>query len=269
LAVKHIAEERDEVTVQSITARVRVAFNYYLSDAQRRELAASLEPELMDRMMNAETAGLRITYFRAFQSIALTEGARSRLKKILSGEAQIPGMTLRSRDRFDIVQSLQSRGDSDAPGLLEKLSREDQTDDARRYAYAAGAARAEGQTKQKYFDAYLTDTRLAESWIEASIPAFNTIQQSELTLPFLEPALEELPKLKRTRKIFFVNGWLSAFVGGQCSERALATVQNFLQRQSSLDRDLRLKVLEVEDDLARCVRIKARYAPQGAAANDE
>jgi len=263
LTIKRVAEERDEVTVQSILGRVRTAFNYYLSDAQRREIGVSLEQELMDRMMNAETAGLRITYFRAFQSIATSEGARARLKKILSGETQIPGMTLRSRDRFDIVTVLMARGDADAPALLEKLSRADQTDDARRYAYAAGAARADEATKKRYFEAYLTDAKLAESWIESSIPAFNTIHQAELTLPFLEPALKELPKLKRTRKIFFVNGWLSAFVGGQCSERSLAVVQGFLERENSLDRDLRLKVLEVLDDLERCVRIRGKYAREG------
>lgn len=260
LTIKRIREERDEVTVQSILGRVRTAFNYYLSDAQRREIGTSLEQELMDRMMNAETAGLRITYFRAFQSIATSEGARARLKKILSGETQIPGMTLRSRDRFDIATVLMARGDADAPALLEKLSRADQTDDARRYAYAAGAARDDVATKKRYFEAYLTDASLAESWIESSIPAFNMIYQAELTLPFLEPALKELPKLKRARKIFFVNGWLSAFVGGQCSERSLAVVQGFLEREKSLDRDLRLKVLEVVDDLERCVRIHAKYA---------
>ncbi len=263
LAVKRVAEEKDEVTVQSILARVRTAFNFYLSDAQRRgELGVSLEQELMDRMMNAETAGLRITYFRAFQSIARTEGALKSLKKILSGETQIPGMTLRSRDRFDIVTVLVARKDPEAAALLEKLGREDQTDDARRYAYAAGAARADEANKRKYFDAYLTDAKLAESWIEASIIPFNTISQSELTLPFLELALKELPRLKRTRKIFFVNGWLSAFVGGQCSENALTVVRGFLEREKSLDRDLRLKVLEVLDDLERCVRIQGKYARQ-------
>jgi len=69
-----------------------------------------------------------------------------------------------------------------------------------------------------------------------------------------------LPKLKRTRKIFFVNGWLAAFIGGQCSEQAQSTVQNFLQRASALDRDLRLKVLEVADGLDRCVKIRKKYA---------
>jgi aminopeptidase N len=116
--------------------------------------------------------------------------------------------------------------------------------------------------KRKYFDAYTSDPKLPESWIEASMGPFNSIQEAELTLPFLDAALRELPRLKRTRKIFFVNGWLSAFIGGQCSEQAQAIVQTFLERESALDRDLRLKVLEVSDNLERCVRIKKRYAAQ-------
>jgi aminopeptidase N len=215
---------------------------------------------LAERMQHADTQGLRITYFRAFQSNAMTEAARTTLKDILGGRAQIPGMTLRSRDRFDIITALAARDDRDAPALLATQSAADNSDDGRRYAYAAGAARSEAVVKRRYFDAYLNDKQLAESWIEASINPFNTIHQSELTLPFLGRALEELPNLKRTRKIFFVNGWLAAFVGGQCNERALETVRAFLQREPQLDRDLRLKVLEVTDNLERCVRIRAKYA---------
>jgi aminopeptidase N len=225
-----------------------------------KRLAPRLERLLSDRMLGAETAGMRITYFRAFQSVAMTDGGRETLKKILRGELKVPGMTLRSRDRFDIVTALLMRNDADAPALLEKLVREDTTDDAKRYAYAAGAARALADVKKRYFDASLNDPKLAESWIEASLGPFNSLQQSELTLPYLERALSELPTLKRTRKIFFVNGWLSSFLGGQCNQSALDTVQKFLNNNQALDRDLRLKVLEAADGLERCVRIRGKYA---------
>jgi aminopeptidase N len=260
LAVKLLPQERDEVTAQSVLSRASTAFNRYLSDKEISAVAPRLERLLSERMLGAETAGLRITYFRAFQSVATTTEAREQLKKILRGEVQVPGMTLRSRDRFDIVTALLARGDREAPALLEKLSTEDTTDDARRYAYAAGAALGTAETKKRYFDAYSNDTKLAESWIEASVGPFNSIQQSDLTLPYLERALSELPTLKRTRKIFFVNGWLASFLGGQCDARALSTVQGFLERNQSLDRDLRLKVLESVDGLERCVRIRTKYA---------
>ena len=259
LAIRLLPAERDEVTAQSITARASTAFNRYLGEAQAKEVAPRIERLFSERMLNAESAGLRITYFRAFQSIATTEEARGTLKKILRGEVKVPGMTLRSRARFDIITALLARDDREAPALLEAQSARDATDDGRRYAFATGAARADAATKKRYFDAYVNDPKLAESWIEASFGPFNTFPQSRLTFPYLEPALSELPRWKRTRKIFFVNGWLAAFIGGQCDERALAVTQNFLRREQTLDRDLRLKVLEVADGLERCVRIRAKY----------
>ncbi len=265
LGLRLVPAEQDEVTVQSILGRIRTAFNYYLSAAQMKETAPPLERALAGRMLSAETPGLRITYFRAFQSIATTAQARATLKKILRGEIKIPGMTLRTRDRFNIVTALLERNDAEAPALLEELRAAETSDDAQRYAFAAGAALRSRATKERYFNAYLNDSKLAESWIEASVGPFNTIQQSDLTLPFLEPALQDLPALKRTRKIFFVNDWLASFVGGQCSESALAVTQDFLRREQSLDRDLRLKVLEVTDGLERCVRIRERYAHETVA----
>lgn len=259
LGLKNLSNERDEVSVQSILGRMLTAFNRYLSDEQQRRIAPQLEELLSSQMLKAETAGLRITYFRAFQSVALTDAARAELKKILRGDLQVPGMTLRTRDKFDIVTVLLARDDKDAPALLEQLRRTETSDDARRYAYAAGAAQASADVKKKYFDAYMNERELAESWIEASEGPFNSIQQSELTLPYLAPALKALPQLKRTRKIFFVNGWLASFLGGQCTERASQVVENFM-RETQLDPDLRLKVLEATDGLNRCVRIRAKYA---------
>jgi aminopeptidase N len=263
LAVRHAARERDDVTLQFVLARAQTAFTRYLSDAQAARLAPALEAMLRERMMNAETAGLRITYFRTFRDVATTEGARQELVRILSGETKVPGMTLRARDRFDIARALMSGGDGRAPGLLEKLSEGDRSDDARRYAYAAGAAWPDGAVKRRYFEEYLRDRDLSESWIEASLVPFNAPRQAGLTREYLEPALRELPALKRTRKIFFVNGWLAAFIGGQCSDDALSIIRGFLARERTLDRDLRLKVLEASDGVERCVRVRSRYAAGG------
>jgi aminopeptidase N len=260
LAVREAPAEHDDVMLGFILARAQTAFSRYLSETQR----ASVEPQLLraleDGMTNAKTVGERITYFRTFREVAESRAARDELIKILRGERTVPGMTLRSRDRFDIIRALMAAGDERAPALLKEQSEEDKTDDARRYAYAAGAAWPDAATKKKYFDQYVGDRDIAESWIEASLGPFNTPQQSELTLPYLEPALGELPTLKRTRKIFFVNGWLAAFIGGQCSERAASTVRDFLAREQTLDRDLRLKVLESADGLERCVRVRAKFA---------
>lgn len=263
LAIEQAARERDDVALQFVLARAQAAFSRYLSDEQRRALAPRFERMLYERMMNAETDGQRITYFRTYRDAATTAEARDHLVSILEGRLKVPGVTLRSRDRFDLIRSLMASGDQRARALLKAQEAADLSDDARRYAYAAAAAWPDAAVKKRYFQQYLTDEKLPESWIEASFGPFNSPQQEHLTLPYLAPALRELPALKRTRKIFFINGWLSAFVGGQCDEAALKVVGDFLAR-GDLDRDLRLKVLENSDALERCARIRARYAGRAA-----
>ena len=191
-------------------------------------------------MLRSPRLGLRIGYFRAFVALAQTAPARADLKTLLSDDLVVPGLTLRSADRFRIIRTLLALGDDQAEALLAARIAADSSDDARRFAFAAAAARGDGATKQRYFDAFMTDPRLPERWIEEALLPFNTVGQEEATLAYLGPALNALPEIKRSRRIFFVNNWLAAFIGGQRGADAEALVQEFL-RQTPLDPDLRLK----------------------------
>ncbi len=171
----------------------------------------------------------------------------------------MPGVALSSRDRFRIVERLLALGDPEAETLLAAQSQADPSDNGRRYAYAAGAARPDPTAKRRQFAGWLEDPALPESWIEESLAPFNTVEHARATAPFLEAALAQLPKLKRERKIFFVNNWLAAFLGGQTSPEAVATAKRFL-REAKLDPDLRRKVLEHLDGLERTVRIRTAFA---------
>jgi len=52
--------------------------------------------------------------------------------------------------------------------------------------------------------------------------------------------------------------WLSAFVEGQRSAAAQAEVHQYL-RTAALDEDVRLKILQVVDELDRTVTIRRKY----------
>jgi aminopeptidase N len=169
-------------------------------------------------------------------------------------------ISLKTKDRFDIVTRLLILGDPEAPKLLADLEKKETSDEAKRYAYAAKAGIANAENKEKYWNDFINNKSISESWIESAMGPFNSVRQSDLTLPYLERALAELPSLKRNRKIFFVNGWLGAFTGGQRSEKALAIVNKFLADNPDLDRDLRLKILENVDVIERAVKIRAKYA---------
>ena len=284
----------DESTTALLLNRVGTAMNYYIEDSVSSPrvskgavgtqapfltvgLRTRVEDLLIAGMQNSPTQGQRITYYRAFLSIASSEKGRGVLKGMLSSQFTTPsaeaaaappskggesrGVTIpiRTKDKFDIVTRLLILNDPEAPKLLADLEKTETGDDAKRYAYAAKAGIPTAENKAKYWNDFVNNKEISESWIEAAFGPWNSVRHSELTLPYLQKALQELPNHKRNRKIFFVNGWLGAFIGGQRSEEALAIVNKFLADNPRLDNDLRLKILENADLIERAVKIRGKF----------
>jgi aminopeptidase N len=258
LALKNLPTEHDESLAQSTIGRTITALHRYVSPEVRVQLAPKMESLAADQMLHSPSQDMRITWFRALRGVAETANARAQLKDMLNGKLVVPGVELRPLDRWNIVEALIAQNDADAPAVLAAEEKRDPSGDGKKYAYMAAAARSDAETKKRYFDEYLHDAARPEDWIELSLGSFNWWNQSDLTLPYLGPALDALPQVKRERKIFFMLAWLNAFIGGQQSAAAQKQVHEFLQ-SAALDKDLRLKILEVVDELDRTVKIKARY----------
>jgi aminopeptidase N len=258
LSLRLLPAESDESLAQSLTARVSTGLHRYVSPEIRRDFVPKAETMALDRMLHAPDQDLRIVWFRALRTLAETDQGRRALKNILDGELVVPGVTLRPLDRWTMVMALVATGDPQAATIYAAEQKQDRTGDGLKYAYMAEAAKPDARTKDDYFNDYLHNPEHPEDWVEQSLGAFNYWNQSELTLPFLKPALDALPQVKRERKIFFLLGWLNAFIGGQQSAAARAQVEDFLHT-AALDKDLQLKILEVKDELDRTVKIRQLY----------
>jgi aminopeptidase N len=258
LALRNLPTEKDESLAQSIIGRTITALHRYVSPEVRAQLAPKMEALAADQMLHSPSQDMRITWFRALRGVAETATARSQLKDMLTGKLTVPGVELRPLDRWNMVESLVAQNDPDAPAVLAAEEKRDPSGDGKKYAYMAAAARPDAATKKQYFNEYLHDAARPEDWIELSLGSFNWWNQSDLTLPYLGPALDALPQVKRERKIFFMLAWLNAFIGGQQSIVAQKQVHDFL-KTAALDQDLRLKILEVVDELDRTVKIRGKY----------
>lgn len=258
LALRLLPAETDESLTQSLIGHVTTGGHRYLNPTVRGEMVPRAELLASDQMLHSPSLDLRIIWFRGLRSIAESQQGRAELKNLLTGKLTVPGVELRPLDRWTIVSALIALNDAEAQALFAAEQKRDKSGDGLKYAYVAEAARPERASKQRYFNDYLNVSSHPEDWIEQSLGSFNYWSQSELTVPYLKPALEALPQIKRERKIFFLLGWLNAFIGGQQSAEAQAQVQEFL-RTEGLDKDLQLKILEVSDELDRTVKIRQRY----------
>jgi aminopeptidase N len=258
LALQSLPTEHDEALASSILQHAETALHRYVSPSVQTELTGRFAELAADRMVHDEDQNLRIIWFRQISTFAQDEAGLAKVKALLHGQLTVPGVELRQQDRWRLVTALIAYGDREADTYLAEEEHRDPSGDGKKYAYIAEAARPDANAKKHYFEDYLRNPDRPEDWIEGSLGTFNFWNQTTLTEPYLQPALAALDQIKRQRKIFFLVGWLNAFIEGQVTSAAESRVHDYL-KNPSIDRDLRLKILEVVDELDRTVAIRRRY----------
>ncbi len=259
IALVELERETDPVSFEMLLGRVGTAIEYYLSEKGANEAAPRLESLLLSRMESGRTpAPMRLASFRSFVGLARTCGGIAWLEKVLDGEIFLWDIPLSPRDRWAMVRRLAETG-AESAGRFFAQEKERGGVDARRCAFAARAAFDDREVKDEYFNAYLSETDWPESWLEESLSAFNALEQSSATLPYLRQALDSLEWQKAHRKIFFMPRWIAAFLNGHRSREALEIVEAFLRERQDLPGDVRLKVLQSIDFLERTIRIREKY----------
>jgi len=253
-----LPSETEETLARSLLSHSATSLHRYVSPATRSEYVAQFETLAADRMLHSSDLDMRIVWFRSHTAIVETPAGLARLKEILNGRLTVPGVELRALDRWNLVTALIAHGDPDAEAIFAAEKQRDPSGDGQKYAYVAEVAKPTQATKQRYFKDFLENPARQEDWIEQSLYAFNYWNQSDLTAPYLKPALEALPQIKRERKIFFLVDWLTAFIEGQQSPAAQAQVYAYLD-SGRIDEDLRLKILQAVDELDRTVAIRRKF----------
>ena len=262
LALKSLPDEIDESMARVQGGRISTALHSWMSDEARKAALPRVEAVIADRMVNGSTLGMRIVSFRSFTSISESPDGLQRVKELLAGKVEVPGMELKRLDRWNLVAHLIAMSDREARVIYEAERARDQSGEGLKYAYAAAAATPSAEVKERYFNEYLHSATIQEDWITQSLRPFNSWNQAGLTERYLVQALDELEAIKQHRKIFFLGAWLGAFIGGQDtlqnSVNAQTAVQTWLATHQ-IDPDLRLKILEAADALNRTVLIRKTY----------
>lgn len=256
IADRELPRDTDEQIVAAQLAHVSRATRAYLTTEDAEAVSPTIEATL--RRVAGDSArafGIRKANLDALIRIARTPASLSYLNALLDS-ANAAGAPLRAPTRWAIVTRLLATNSPDGAQRLATESRRDSTSEGKRYAFIAGAARPDSATKHTYFTRYLSDPTLNEDWATASLGAFNELNQQQLTLAYLKPALDTLPWLQHNRRIFFVGSWLDGFLGGQTSAEALGIVRSFLAERTALGGDLRAKILQTVDELERTVAIR-------------
>jgi hypothetical protein len=248
LAVARLGAERDPSILQSVLQHAQLVLDRLLQPSQADALGATLDALLLERVPKAGSARQRL-WQAQLVALGRTRPALDAIEAILHTAADATPLRLQAavalvlRGRYTQAQARRTVG---------KLG-----DSARAASLQIAAACARPQRKQHVFAQRLADVSLPEETLLTAVAILFHPAHAQATQPLLGPALRALPRLERRRKIFFVNRWIAAVIGGQHDAAALAVVRRYMA-SDLLAAAVRRKCAEAAYELAQVVAIRRR-----------
>jgi aminopeptidase N len=255
-ALQVLARERDADTHGWLLESLGTCLRRYLTPARSAPLRERATALLLGQLRNENDSGRELTTFRVLARTSTEPAVLDLCRAVIAGGELPKGLVPGRQDCFLAAAALLASGNAgdDITRLQERFAKED----LGKELFLAQAAVPTAENKQHYWAQYMQLDSPPEQWTQDSLSWFHWPGQEDLTLPFLKPALEKVDWVKQNRRIFFMPAWLDGFVNGHSSPEALAIVDVFLAA-TELSDDVRRKLLQSRDGLARAVKIRTAF----------
>ncbi|MBL9077925.1 MAG: ERAP1-like C-terminal domain-containing protein [Planctomycetes bacterium] len=257
LALRLLAGERDAETHGWLLDALGTCVRRYLDPARAATAGATTTALLLRQLRDEAGSGRELGTFRFLARASAAPDVLALCRAVVDGDALPQGLVPGKQDCFLAAAALLAAGQGrdDVERLQQRFANEDVGKDV----FLARAATPTADAKADYWRQYLQLDTPPEQWTQDSLAWFHWPGQQELTLPYLQPALERVDWVKQNRRIFFMPAWLDAFVNAHSTPAALAIVDAFAAK-AELSTDVRQKLLQSRDGLERAVRVRSTFS---------
>ncbi|WP_313565715.1 aminopeptidase N [Mobilicoccus sp.] len=266
LVCRHAPGEGHVALLAGALANAVVAARDYAPPAVRAELERRLLDFCADRMRAAEPgSGVQLVFARVFADVALSCDARAEeIRAILDGEEQIEGLPLDSMMRWSLWRALAATGHATIDDLDAERAR-DTSSPARIRHLTAVASRPDAATKAADFAEVVDDSALSNEEVSARTVGFSTPGHGTLTQRYLEPYLEALLPVWRSRSQELATRMVKGFFpaadltpGGRVEEHpVVVAIRGWLAADEDAPAALRRLLVERLALLERALRAQA------------
>ncbi len=252
-ASNSLAVESDPLVAQRILNYIQTAFWKFLNGSDRESIALNLEETLWRLIETPVSPKLQTAYFRAFRSVAMSNTAVDKLRRLWRKELTVPGLVIQENDMTTLSLELAVRSETGGEDILrEQLARIENPDRRERIQFIMPALSADQSVRNDFFDSLQkAENRSHEPWVLTALNYLHHPLRVSASVKYLKKSLELLEEIQQTGDIFFPKRWLDATFGGHNSPEAAKIVSDFLDGRPNYPHRLRGKILQSTDLLFR------------------
>ena len=264
LVVKNIHTETDPGAVQQLLGGAAQAITVFGDPANRDAARLQLATRARRGLDEAEPGSdLQLLWARAFIANARTDEHVGVVRGLLEGTQSFEGLAVDTDLRWLIVQSLAGLGAIDEP-VIEAEFKRDPTDQGRRYAAGARAARPTAEAKAEAWTRIVDDGSTPLATIRSLVGGFSRFDQAHLIEPYKQRFFDTIQKVWDTKPVevamTFVDGMYPIVL---MSPQLIAETDAYLDAHPDAAPPVRRYLIENRDDVARALRARELDAKAG------
>ena len=259
-AFSALETEKDLQLRNYLSGRFSAAYWNYLSTDERTAASANAEEMIRNKLIEAETASEKRTWYELYRSVALTDTGLAWLTGVLKSAGLPGGVKLSEDELCTLALTLAMKDPENAPELLDaQRTRITGSDRLQRYDFVVPSVSADQAVRDAFFNS-LRDpaNRDHEPWVLEALGYLHHPMMAQRSEHYILPSLEMLEEIKATGDIFFPGSWISSTLAGHRSAEVLLTVEEFLESHPDYPHDLKLKILQAADHLSRQLTVGSR-----------
>lgn len=263
MAMVALEKEKDDMLLGNLLGRhstIRQQYLLYLTSDERASMAANFEAMLWKRVEKAKPkSSLQMIFFDFYVSVVQTPGGLSRMSEMLTKNKPPKGITLDQDRRWQIISALSSQGHSEALKLIEAESKKDASTMGARMAYAARAALPVREQKEIYWKEFFTKKDLPYSTFKEAARKIHHPDFAQASEPFVQEYFSQVSSMNWKAHDDVVDIYFEElFPIELCNARLLQLSEQKLKAARKLTPLARRSWLEAQDELNRCVKVRAQ-----------
>jgi aminopeptidase N len=190
--------------VQRVLGQAAWAIDVYGDPSNAAAAGAAFSKAAIEALESAEPGSdFQLAWARAFAGSARSEEHLGVLRGLLDGTKTYDGLVVDTELRWHFVSSLASAGVDDAEELIRAEAERDPTDQGKRHAASARAARPSAAAKQEAWDRLTGDAALTTAMEGALMQGFQQSDQEELLRPFVDRYFDAVGAIWKERSLEF------------------------------------------------------------------
>lgn len=241
--------ESNPQNINLLLGYIKSIYWKFTPNEHRILLAKDLESFLWEKVLKADSPGLKSSFFKTYRSIILTENGIKNLYNLWKDKIEISNLEFTQRDFTEISFELALRNIPNSESILDKQYERIKNDEKRnRFSFIRQAVSNQDEVRDNFFEKLKDEkNREKEPWVIDALYYLHHPLRTDRSVKYLRPSLDILEEIQVTGDIFFPKRWLDASFAGHTSIDAVTEINLFLNENPDFPENLKNKILQSTD----------------------